>query len=123
MSAVPRQPRLLVHAQCCVTSGMCRRLRVACRISGAFPRSRAGIAIAIPRGMAAYAVDETIRVEKLEFGLRRSLPQQFAPQRTRYWAHIAAALIAFAALASPIDVSQAAARSAHAQEVLRSLGR
>jgi hypothetical protein len=73
--------------------------------------------------MAAYAVDETIRVEKLEFGPRRDLPQQFAPHRTRYWAHIALSLIAFAALAQPIHVADAAARSSNAQQVLRSLGR
>ena len=78
--------------------------------------------------MPAYAVaDPTIRVPKMEFGpprTTRAVPVRFATDRVvRRWPHLVIAVLAIAALATPVKFPQYAARSAQAQELLQLLGR
>ena len=79
--------------------------------------------------MHAYAAaDETIRVPKMDFGpprvaRARPLPDRFATDRVRRWPHLVIAVLAIAALATPVKLPEYAARSAQAQEVLQLLGR
>jgi hypothetical protein len=49
------------------------------------------------------------------------LPQQFAPARPRRWPYLLIAVVAFIALATPVQVPKHAARPAQADVLLRLL--
>jgi hypothetical protein len=74
--------------------------------------------------MSAYAAyDETIRIPKQRTRPTRALRQQFASARPQRWPYLVIAVLAFIALATPVQVPHSAARSAQASELLRVLGR
>lgn len=79
--------------------------------------------------MSFAYTDRTIRVPKLKLdtGPTRTLPRQFAADRTRRWPFVVIIALAAFALATPVKMPDHAPtggdRATHAHELLRLLGR